>query len=146
MGAYRQVEMYNLDGELVAEWKSISRAARMMGLSGPSISACCGGKTRTCGGYVWRYKDDARPVAWEEKVYAVYMAGAEVLGSWHNASECARHFGIDRSTVSKVMAGAMPSWKGVMFLRSGSEALAVAETLSKGAERSAELVRKMQEK
>lgn len=44
--------------EVVAEFKSASEAARIMGCKPNSISGCCNGQIKTCKGYVWKYKDD----------------------------------------------------------------------------------------
>ena len=39
-----------------AEYESASRAAKTLGISKASITACCKGKRSTAGGYKWRYK------------------------------------------------------------------------------------------
>lgn len=44
-----------LDGELIKTYPSIAEAERQTGIDNRSISACCKGKYKTAGGYVWRY-------------------------------------------------------------------------------------------
>ena len=44
-----------LNGGVIATYPSISEAARQTGLFIPSISSCCLGKTKTTGGFEWRF-------------------------------------------------------------------------------------------
>lgn len=52
------VRQYSMDGELIAEYSGIRVAARALGLHSESITKCCKGKVKTCGGYIWRYADE----------------------------------------------------------------------------------------
>lgn len=55
------VIQYTLDGEFVAEYKSIGEAERQTKISGGSICKCCNNKPhhKTAGGYIWKFKDAA---------------------------------------------------------------------------------------
>ena len=44
------------DNNFIKEWQSILKAQQELNLS--HISACCRGKIKTSGGYVWKYKED----------------------------------------------------------------------------------------
>ena len=46
------------NGEVVAEYPSISEAARIMELSKGAICSCCKKKRKTVGGFKWQYKDN----------------------------------------------------------------------------------------
>ena len=48
----------NVDGEIVARWRSIREAARTTGAGRKEIGRCCNGKLRTSNGYIWEYADD----------------------------------------------------------------------------------------
>ena len=50
------VLQYDLEGNFIAEYKSIREAERETGANNSSISACCKGKRITAGSYQWRYK------------------------------------------------------------------------------------------
>lgn len=53
----KEVKQYTKKMELVKSYDSIIRASRESGHINPSnISACCLGKVKTAGGYIWRYK------------------------------------------------------------------------------------------
>lgn len=48
------VIQYSKSGDIIREWKCIKEAIRSTGVW--NISACCKGKLKTAGGYVWAYK------------------------------------------------------------------------------------------
>lgn len=52
----KAVEKYDICGTLVAEYESTSAAARATGLMRESISHVCLGKSKTAGGYIWKFK------------------------------------------------------------------------------------------
>lgn len=51
----KPVLQYSKDGEFIAEYESVSDASRQTGIVIPNISACCNGKLKSAGGYVWRF-------------------------------------------------------------------------------------------
>ena len=44
------------DGTLIKEWQSGREAERILGIRQSSICWCCKGKSKTAGGFIWRYK------------------------------------------------------------------------------------------
>ena len=44
-----------VEGILIERYSSITEAAKSVGILHSSISSCCNGKTKTSGGYVWRF-------------------------------------------------------------------------------------------
>jgi len=50
------VSQYTLDMEFVGEYSSTMDAERQTGVDHSHISACCKGKLKTAGGYIWKYK------------------------------------------------------------------------------------------
>lgn len=52
----RQVQMFDKKtGELLAIFPSTHEAGRVTGIANTQISACCLGKLKSTGGYVWKY-------------------------------------------------------------------------------------------
>lgn len=52
----RQVQMFDkFTGELLATFPSTHEADRITGINHSNISACCNGKIKSTGGYVWKY-------------------------------------------------------------------------------------------
>ena len=42
-------------GEVIKTWPCAAEVKRVLGIANSHISACCSGKIKSCGGYVWRY-------------------------------------------------------------------------------------------
>ena len=47
---------YDKQGNLLAEYPSTMEAERQTGVPQSNIIACCKGRYKSAGGYVWRYK------------------------------------------------------------------------------------------
>lgn len=52
----KAILQFTLDGELIKEWESGGEIHTKLGLSRGNLSKCCNGKSKTVGGYVWRFK------------------------------------------------------------------------------------------
>lgn len=52
----KKILQYDKEKNFLKEWSSIAEASRKLGLSKSSISLCCSGKYKTCGGFIWKYK------------------------------------------------------------------------------------------
>ena len=52
----KAVVQYDLQGNLIAEFEGLRDAERQSGIWNQSIAACCKGKQKTAGGYIFRYK------------------------------------------------------------------------------------------
>lgn len=53
----KKIKQYELNGDFVREWESIDMAERELSIDGSCISRCCKGKSKTAGGFIWRYYD-----------------------------------------------------------------------------------------
>lgn len=53
----KRIIQYDRKGNFIKEWNSISECDNKLNIAHQSICACCKGKRKTAGGYVWRYKD-----------------------------------------------------------------------------------------
>lgn len=51
----KQIDQYDISGNFIKTWSSISRAERELKLKGTHISRVCRGKRKTTGGYVFKY-------------------------------------------------------------------------------------------
>lgn len=57
------IAQYSLDGEFIRLFESITEAGTNMRIDKGSISACCRGKTKTAGGFIWKYYEDTKMMA-----------------------------------------------------------------------------------
>lgn len=51
----KRINQYDKDGNFIKEWESTKEIERELGIHHSNITACCKGKLKTCGNYVWRY-------------------------------------------------------------------------------------------
>lgn len=56
--ASKPILQYDLNGKFLKEWECIRQIERELKIWNQNISKCCKGKYKTCGGYIWRYKDE----------------------------------------------------------------------------------------
>ena len=56
LSAKRTVVQYSIDGMFVAEYPSITEAAIALNLRVGGICNCCRGRSKTVGGFIWKYK------------------------------------------------------------------------------------------
>ena len=54
----RRVEQYDLSGDFIKSWESATLAGKTLGINNGNITACCKGKLKTSGGYIWKYADE----------------------------------------------------------------------------------------
>ena len=57
----RRVYQYDLDGNLINTYESLTESVRQTGCNLGNISSCCLGKRKTCGGFRWSYQPDLTP-------------------------------------------------------------------------------------
>lgn len=53
----RKIEQYSLDGVLLNEYDSLTAAAKSVNRSNKSLREAIQGKSKTCGGFIWKYKN-----------------------------------------------------------------------------------------
>jgi hypothetical protein len=52
----KKILQYNLKGNLIKEWESITQINKKLGFSVQNIRFVCRGEQEKCNGYIWRYK------------------------------------------------------------------------------------------
>ena len=53
----KSVLQFSKSGELIAEYPSEMEACRQTGCNHSNIYKCCKGKYKSCGGFIWKYKE-----------------------------------------------------------------------------------------
>lgn len=54
----KKVKQYDLEGNFIKEWKSITDAEEHLNINLKHMAEHCRGKRKSLGGYIWRYSDD----------------------------------------------------------------------------------------
>jgi hypothetical protein len=52
------VTQYDLSGNKIKDWESLTAAARSLNFSGGTIGGCCRKELKTAGGFIWRFVGD----------------------------------------------------------------------------------------
>lgn len=63
----KPVFKYDLRGTFICSYTSATEAARFCNLNNSSISTCCRGKSKKCGGFQWSYQQEEKPCLIKEK-------------------------------------------------------------------------------
>lgn len=50
-----KINQYDLDGNFIKEWESMSEVQKKLNIKAANICACCKGKYKQTGGYIWKY-------------------------------------------------------------------------------------------
>lgn len=58
----KSVLQFDKNGNFIKEWISANEVGRILKLHQPNISRCCKGERKTCGGFIWRYKEKKEAV------------------------------------------------------------------------------------
>jgi group I intron endonuclease len=51
------IQQFTKEGEFIRNWKSTKEASKVLNIKATNVTTCLKGKTKTCGGFVWRYKN-----------------------------------------------------------------------------------------
>lgn len=54
----RKVIQYSLNGEILKVWECMHEAERQLNILTTSICNCCKGRSKTAGGYIWKYAEE----------------------------------------------------------------------------------------
>jgi len=107
-----------LDGKLVAEYESISDAAKQENLKVSQICNVCKDKRRMIGGFVWKYKEDfipdvaVRSITVKTKVVEQYSKTGEFIKKYDSIKEAATAVNISASNITATCTGKQPSAGG----------------------------------
>lgn len=120
----QQVSQYSIGGDFIASYESIGEAIRCTNVSYNSIKRNADGKTKSGGGYVWKYigtpKKEfvrtARPVIGKKPVIQLSKSG-EFISSYESVSAAAKATGFLPENISRAAKGiTSKSYKGYIWI------------------------------
>lgn len=80
----KPVDMYDLQGNYIRSFRSISQASAMFGFTGPSIRQVCNHVHESAGGYLWAWTGQKPVLPTSHKVYA-YDDNGKFVAEYDNA-------------------------------------------------------------
>jgi hypothetical protein len=103
---------YDLHGNKVGEYLSIESAGKKCHLASASISLCCRGKAKSCGGFIWRFKNDAvgdkiKDIERSKLFSPVAKCGmsGKIIREFVSISEAVKATGVSSSNISDCCNG-----------------------------------------
>jgi group I intron endonuclease len=125
----KKVLQYDLKGNFIREWDSISDAARALNPDIPSvsavsaISAVCKGKVKTAAGFIWKYPGDNDfsknfEVKKGKKVFQ-YDLNCNLIKEWESVAQAGRELNIHSSSISNVCTGKTRTAMGFIWKYEG---------------------------
>lgn len=100
----RDVMRYDLEGNFICLYSSISEAARDVGCDAPGITNACIGVNQTCGGYQWRYAGDEAPGPYHKRSCAMvdqYDLNGSYIRTYDSIRNASIYTGISSSGIGK---------------------------------------------
>lgn len=105
----KEVIQYNIYGEFITTYDSISDAAESVGLNGAStISACCISKKGSSAGYIWRFinepltKNELKDIVIHSKPIKQYTEDLQFVKQWNSAKEAGDNLNINAASIIAV--------------------------------------------
>ena len=115
----KAVCVYDINGNFINEFKSVTDAEHETGVCGSNISGCCKGKYGSMQGYIFRYADGDTPVKpYYGKWRAVcqYTLNGEYVKTFPKISDAADEIGVDGHHITNACKFKMASSGGYLWL------------------------------
>lgn len=118
------IKQYNLDGTYIKTYPSQEAASQETGINAGHISSVCSGKRISCGGYIWRYKNDGfdtyrteREISDDRRVYQYDLSG-NLVNTYKWSADAVAQYG---NGVSKCLCGRYKTAYGYIWKREGEQ-------------------------
>jgi hypothetical protein len=102
---YTRVCQYDMYGNLLNMYKSISTAGKETNIDAANIDSCCRNKARSAGGFVWRYNQDSfdkyRTPKIKQSIYMINPYG-ELINVFRSMEDGAKYINGSSSNISLV--------------------------------------------
>lgn len=102
----KTVYQYDLDGNFVQKWESVSEIHKVLGYNKTNISHCCLGKLKSVYGYIWTYEENKnikyenKNIQKQQKVFQLTKDG-QIIKQWDSLNEINNSLGFNKSAISQ---------------------------------------------
>lgn len=105
----KPVKQFSTKGDFIKEWGSAKDAAEALGICSSAIGKVCKKlkKSKTCGGYIWRYSNDEQgvdPYKMGKPVTQLDKDGL-FINHWHSITEASKSTGASNAAIGMVCKG-----------------------------------------
>lgn len=113
----RKVKRYDLNGNFIKEYDSISETM-LEGFNEGNVQSCCVGNQKSHGGYVWRYSEDNPPVKYKNKTIRSviqYDLNMNFIKEWDSIACASKELGIGGNSITTCCKGKYKSAGGYIW-------------------------------
>lgn len=102
----KTVYQYDLDGNFIQEWESVSEIHQTLGYSKQNISHCCLGELNSVYGYIWTYDKNTnieyknKNLQKQKKIYQLTRDG-QIIKQWDSLDDISNSLGYNKSAISQ---------------------------------------------
>ena len=119
---HKEVYQYDLSGNFIAKWSSVSMASENNGVNKYAISNNARGCTKTAGGFIWSYtfKDDIQPPQYKKpksrsKRVAQYTNDGTLVIIYDSINHASRVLSYNSGNISRATRGIHKTYKGFIW-------------------------------
>lgn len=76
-----------------------------------NLNACCKGKKKSCGGYIWKYKEEHKK---ETRIIQLSLDG-KFIAEFENSAIASKELGIESTLINRVCNGLQPQTYHFVF-------------------------------
>jgi predicted DNA-binding protein YlxM (UPF0122 family) len=117
----KSILQYDLNGDFIKEWISLGEV-KSMGINPSNVANCCRGISKTCNGYIWRYKDGNVPINLElnskKRKVKQYDLNGSFINKFDSIEDAAKHTNISNSMIQSCCSGKSKSGGGYLWVYS----------------------------
>lgn len=115
----KPVIQYDINGNYIATYDSITKAEKATGIGNSNISACCKGNYNSTHGFIFKYANDDRVVNQyygRQKGVCQYTLDGEFVRTYDRIVDAARDVHVDRSLITSVCKFKLASCAGFLWV------------------------------
>jgi group I intron endonuclease len=105
----QKVAQYDLQENFIRIWDSMGDIERELGIFKGNVSACCRGKAKTTGGFIWKYYEEDsidESHTWNNGIkVAQYSLSGELISIFQSLKEAEKKIGVNSKTISLCCKG-----------------------------------------
>lgn len=101
----RRVKQYSLDGQFIYEYATVKQAAEAVSLTPSVIVQACQDIIKTCGGYIWKYSDDKKPIKITKPIIEQYDLNNNKIAEFKSLAEAHRATGVHLGNIGECCKG-----------------------------------------
>ena len=100
----KKVEQRDINtGKLINTYDDCVKASLATGCNKNGINCCCNGRNKYCGGYIWCFENEYKPIKIKQKEKSVnrYDLNNNLIDSYNSISEASRALNINRNLIGE---------------------------------------------